>query len=322
MCKPIINDSPNRIKLKRTVSTLINKNLLKTKKIKLLNQKVRRQCKKIASMKLVINSLKKNNLVNYDTSELLSDMFGKHKDMLCRFVKKNQGKKLKKMYNPEIRRFAITLHFYSAKAYNYVREEFITVLPHPRTLGKWYACTNADPGFTSETLKILSLKCKNSNHPIYCCLIIDEMAIRHHIEWDGKRYHGYVDFGANIDSEKSSIASESFVFMLMCLNERWKIPVGYFLVNHLNSSQKHELINQCLSLLFKTGVKVISFTFDGCSSNINMARQLGCNLNIKSLKSNFEHKLDNNSIENIAIFPDPAHMIKLVRNTFGEKKIL
>lgn len=26
--------------------------------------------------------------------------------------------------------------------------------------------------------------------------------------------------------------------------------------------------------------------------------------------------------QNIAIFPDPAHMVKLVRNTFGEKKII
>jgi len=53
-----------------------------------------------------------------------------------------------------------------------------------------------------------------------------------------------------------------------------------------------------------------------------MAKQLGCNFDIKSLKSKFEFKKDTNSIKNICIFPDPAHMIKLVRNTFGEKKIL
>lgn len=98
MCKPVINDSPNRLKLKRTVSTLANKNILKSKKIKLLSQKVKRQGKKIASMKTVIKFLKENNLVNYDTSELLSSSFGKHKDniMLCRFVDNNRGKKLKK----------------------------------------------------------------------------------------------------------------------------------------------------------------------------------------------------------------------------------
>jgi len=62
------------------------------------------------------------------------------------------------------------------------------------------------------------------------------MAIRHHVEWDGKNYLGYVDFGAGIDSDKSDIASECLVFMLVSINERWKIPVGYFFVNHLNSS--------------------------------------------------------------------------------------
>jgi len=45
------------------------------------------------------------------------------------------------------------------------------------------------------------------------------MAIRHHVEWDGKNYHGYVDLGAGIDSDKSDIASECLVFMLVSINE-------------------------------------------------------------------------------------------------------
>jgi hypothetical protein len=153
MCKTVINDSPNRLRLKRTVSTLANKNVLKSKKIKLLSQKVKHQGKKIASMKTVIDTLKKKNLVNYDTSELLSSSFGKHKDMLCRFVDNNRGKKLKKKYSQELRRFAITLHFFSAKAYDFVRNEFSTIMPYLR---RWYAHTNANPGFTNETLKILN----------------------------------------------------------------------------------------------------------------------------------------------------------------------
>lgn len=37
-------------------------------------------------------------------------------------------------YPPELRSFALTLHFYSLKAYDYVRETFDTCLPHPSTL--------------------------------------------------------------------------------------------------------------------------------------------------------------------------------------------
>jgi len=139
-------------------------------------------------MKTVIKSLKENNLVNYDTSELLSSSFDKHKDMLCRFVDNNRGKKLKKKYSQKLRRFVITLHFFSAKAYDFVRNEFSTIMPHPRRY-RWYAHTNANPGFTNETLKILNLKCKNSDHPIVCGLIIDEMAIRHRVEKKKKNYH-------------------------------------------------------------------------------------------------------------------------------------
>jgi len=64
------------------------------------------------------------------------------------------------------------------------------------------------------------------------------MTIRHHVEWDGRNYYGYVDFRAGIDNDKSDIASECLVFMLVSINERWKIPVGYFLVNHLNKLSK------------------------------------------------------------------------------------
>jgi len=55
MCKPVINNSPNSLRLKRTVLMLANKNILKPKKIKLLSQKG----KKIESIKTVIDTLKK-----------------------------------------------------------------------------------------------------------------------------------------------------------------------------------------------------------------------------------------------------------------------
>jgi len=42
---------------------------------------------------------------------------------------------------------------------------------------------------------------------------------------------------------------------------------------------------------------------------------LGCDFNINTLRTSFV--FDNNEI---VTFVDPAHMIKLVRNAFGEKK--
>lgn len=67
-------------------------------------------------------------------------------------AKKNLGKNLPRKYPTELRHFALSLHFYSGKAYDFVRKEFNTILPHPRTLSKWYTNTDASPSFTKESL--------------------------------------------------------------------------------------------------------------------------------------------------------------------------
>ncbi|KAE9522758.1 hypothetical protein AGLY_016867, partial [Aphis glycines] len=106
-----------------------------------------------------------------------------------------------------------------------------------------YTNTEATPGFTKESLDTLTLKCKNTDHTINCAL-------------DSSNYHGYVNFGIDLDSDQLDIANECLVFMLLAINERWKLPFGYFLCKHLNN------------LVYITGVVVVSVTFDGCSSNI------------------------------------------------------
>lgn len=55
------------------------------------------------------------------------------------------------------------------------------------------------------------------------------MAIRQHIEWDGNRHHGYVDMGVTIDNTKNVPAKEVLVFLIVAINDGWKLPVGYFL---------------------------------------------------------------------------------------------
>lgn len=45
-------------------------------------------------------------------------------------------RKRKKKYSPELRTFALTLQFYSSKAYRYVRKTFNNLLPEPSTIRK------------------------------------------------------------------------------------------------------------------------------------------------------------------------------------------
>lgn len=157
---------------------------------------------------------------------------------------------------------------------------------------------------------MLALKVKFSSDPVACCLMLDEMAIRQDIEFDGTNYYGVIDLGTGMDTDNLEKAKEYLVFMVVAINGNWKIPIGNLLVSSLNGTQKAELTKHALNLLNDTGVNVVSLTFGGCLSNVTMARFLGCNFNIETLNTQFE---------DVVVFFDPAHMVKLIRNTFGEK---
>jgi len=157
-------------------------------------------------MKNIISKLQKQNLIDKEASYTLSESFGKHKDLITNWTKKKLGKKVPKKYSATIRQFALSSHFFSAKAYSYVRQQFDTILPHSRTLSKWYRNVNAEPGFTEESLKMLTLKVNNSPHPFLLALSMDEMAIRQHLEFDGTKYYGRVDMGNYMDNDSLNTA--------------------------------------------------------------------------------------------------------------------
>lgn len=59
---------------------------------------------------------------------------------------------------------------------------------------------------------------------------------------------------------------------------------------------------------------MINITFDGAPVNFTVSKLLGCNLDVDNLKT----EMNNGAY----IFPDPSHMVKLVRNTLGDKEVL
>lgn len=139
------------------------------------------------------------------------------------------------------------------------------------------------------------------------------------MEWDGKRFHGTINVGSNLNDDSAPLASEALVFHLVCINASWKIPVGYFFVSGLTGEQLSGLVKQCLSLLHDSGINVASLTCDGTSANIAMANSLGCAINHNSMVSYFPHPINNKPIY---FFLDPCHMLKLVRNALGDCRVL
>ena len=99
--------------------------------------------------------------------------------------KSNKGYK----YSEELRSFAITLQFYSSKAYDFVRQTLNVALPHPTQIRKQYSKVPAEPGFTQPAFDALHARvvsAREKGHEVICSIMIDEMAIRKHVEWVGK----------------------------------------------------------------------------------------------------------------------------------------
>lgn len=270
----------------------------------------------------MLQQLKKKNFINEELDEILDKIAGPNKAIFERQFFKVKGKKISKQYSPEIRSFALTLNFLSPKAYEYVRDTFNTCLPHSRTIRKWYQSLNCMPGFTTESFEAIKGAVDNANEEnkrIVLHVIFDEIHIRQHIDWDGhgEKAIGFVDVGDGGNS--STLASQILVFLAVCVNKAWKIPLAFFPIASINAEQKRNIAVLCLQNLLTTGAEVTGITFDGAATNLTVAKLLGCD--IRNINSPRYFKIENCEQKYI-LHPDPVHMLKLVRNALHDLKII
>lgn len=232
------------------------------------------------------------------------------------------GRKEKK-YNSRIRTFALTLHFYSPKGYRYVRSIFNNNLPSISTIRKWYSSINGKPGFSSEAFTALRCKAMEANRDgkeILVCLVYDEMAIRKKEDYDQHTDTkiGFVNYGTDcVDSTSQTYAHEALVFLVTGINEKFKIPVAYFLTAGVNAEEKAALLQQVILMIGKTGAKVVGLSYDGLRANIAAARELGADFN-----NDKPYFTNPHSDDTIFLFPDACHSLKTVRNQLASKGVL
>lgn len=131
-------------------------------------------------------------------------------------------------------------------------------MPCKRTIQKWYESVDGAPGYTTEALQLLNIKCKEAaekNTKLICNLVMDEIFIKKHIEFSPaeKRFYGYVDIGNPFETENDDRfeAKEALTFLLNCVNGHWKLPVGYFFINRLSSTEKADILKNMLTFLGK-----------------------------------------------------------------------
>ncbi|GFS18021.1 THAP domain-containing protein 9 [Elysia marginata] len=127
-------DSPEKASLKRKLEETNSKLSQSKKKIKTLQQTKRRLLKREEKLTSIIANLRSKNVLSTNSLSVLETCGSGIGDLLKRCEAKSKRKGQPAKYSPELRSFALTLHFYSPKAYAYVRKAFDTCLPHPRTL--------------------------------------------------------------------------------------------------------------------------------------------------------------------------------------------
>lgn len=241
------------------------------------------------------------------------------------------GIKASRKYPPVVRKFAVSLHFLSPRAYNFVRDTFEKNLPDPATMRRWYQYSdmNCMPGVHDSVLKFLeqistAMKAKDSK--LVATLSFDEMHIRQQICWSNsdKKILGYVTFGWDkenaVSEEMPPVASQAIVFMVSSLNGPiFHLPVAYHFVHKLNGKKKRDLLFEVLNKLETTGITISNITFDGAKENGYMCKLLGANLNVNS--ANFKPYFNFHE-QRIYIIYDACHMDKLVRNAIGDRKVM
>ena len=180
--------------------------------------------KKVKDLDQLVVELKNDGLIS---EKFLSSMRSDEGEDFLHFIE-NELKPPGRPYSNEIKRFSLAIYFHSPAAYRHLRKYFS--LPHERTVKMWLLKTDASPGFTSVSLRIIQDKILEGTIEPECVLILDSMSIRKQIIYDSGRGRniGYVDTGNDIDDTR--VAGEALVFLAAGLKRKWRYPVGYFFV--------------------------------------------------------------------------------------------
>lgn len=231
-----------------------------------------------------------------------------------------------KQYSEYVRIFCLTIHFYSPKAYEYIRSVFDENLPSIRTIRSWYSSVSGSPGYTMAAFDVLrqrSQDLKAKSEQLIGSIIYDEVAIRKQSQFDAakQRFLGHITAGKPVEFENCSpLAKEALVFMFSAIkqDEEFKIPIAYFFITGLCAEEKAALITECMHKLHEAGVVLTSLTFDGVITNIRTVKLLGADF--ENNKSFFLNPYDEDN--KVYVVLDAPHMLKLMRNCLGNREIL
>lgn len=138
---------------------------------------------------------------------------------------------------------------------------------------------------------------------------------------DGKM-RGYIDIGAGTeDTSNLPEVKNALVMLVVALNDTWKLPIAFFLINGLSAETKANLINDALMRLHEVGVKITSLTLDGPAEHFAAVKRLGASMEMKeNAKPHFLHPVKDQL--DIHVIIDPCHNLKNIRNALADLPVI
>ena len=219
-------------------------------KINILQKRLRRRETRLNTMTDVIQHFKQNSISTPSVEEVLGNCFSCFSlDILRNEIQNSSIAKKRKRYSDKMKSFALTLYFYSPKAYNFIRGKLN--LPHDSMLRKWLSTVNCEPGFSTEIISFLKEEVQRNKCLKDVALIFDAMAIRSGITYDKKldKYRGYIDYGGIAHANSEELATEALVLQIVSYSRNFKIPIAFFLINKTIADLQCQILNHAIIIL-------------------------------------------------------------------------
>ncbi|KAJ6639443.1 DNA transposase THAP9 [Pseudolycoriella hygida] len=261
----------------------LNKVGIVTHKYRGLAMGLRRSLQRVRKQMIKMNKEHKQTMQKFSNFSNLSSLL---QELFMLLMKHHKCNSSPKEYSPEIRKFALSLHYlfinknkilhyYSPAGYKFLRSTFNNCLPHTQTIAAWYRVIDGQPGFTVESLDALTELQRQTPYPIVVSLVLDGMAIRKHVQRMGYKIVGYTNTGVVLTEvdEEHKLAKEALIYLVVGVNVPFTVQIGYFLINSLTGKQ--------IAYITEIGITLV-LNYEEFENSIENA------LSLKGFRPNFE----------------------------------
>ncbi|KAK3927336.1 DNA transposase [Frankliniella fusca] len=231
------------------------------------------QKKKPKTLEEVILYARKERLLSHEASSIFLNLFA---DVALEDVPSYPSRE-------GLRCFCQYLLFYNSEAFDKIISTFDIALPPVSSIRMFFNTNFGDPGWNHEAFNSMRQQ-TTKDSKLLCSLLVFETPLKRKEEWDGQKMRGYVDCGPPLTGTELDLASDglpsarlALILMVVPLQpqEFWRAPVAYFFINTLSSSERANIIRECILRLHSAGSIVLSVTCDIHSSDKSFLNALG-----------------------------------------------